>query len=312
MGKKAAPFRTLGHLLEALLVVALWNIVSRMPRRAADRLASCFGAFLFKIDCRDRKWAYENLDIVFKESPLSQYQKDRIVKALFVHIVQGAFEYLQLHDIAPERYPEFGSIENPEAILSALDKKKGVLAVTAHLGNWEILGAVGAKVGLPVAAVLKRQHNPFTDRWLTQQRRSKDGVQCFYHGKGISHRIGNHLKQNGILAILADQRDISSSLAVPFFGAPGLTSDGPAKLHLWYESPIVFVFNIKQPDGRHLIRFDGPHTFRKSDDLKTDCLRIMTFINKKYEAVIKEHPEQWLSLLTPRWKNGGKDIQSKI
>lgn len=299
--------KKIGYVLEAIPVIALGTFLSRIPRKMLLPLGFLGGRLLFRLDKRDKRWAYRNLDIIYKEAPLSRAEKDEILKTLFVNMATGALEYLQLNRIGSENFLDFVQAENYEVVHTALEKKKGVLAVCAHLGNWECLGAVSARLGYHVATVLKRQHNPYADRWLTKIRETKGGVKCFYLEKGLNHRISAHLKQNGILAILADQRDVSSSLAVPFFGALALTPDGPAKLHLWYEAPIVFAFSIKQGNGKYLLRFEGPYCFRGSGDQKKDCLNIMTFINRKFEAVVGKYPDQWLSLLTPRWEGCGND-----
>ncbi|MCF8143891.1 MAG: hypothetical protein K9N21_08240 [Deltaproteobacteria bacterium] len=294
--------RTIAFILEAVVVMALGTIFSQLPKTIVSRLSAVSGTVLFRLDRKDRKRAYHNLDIMFSEAPLSPFEKARIVKGLFKNIAALAFEYLQLDRLYAENLAVFVKSENPRAVVEALGEKRGVLIITAHLGNWEYLGVLGSRLGYNVATVLKRQHNPYTDRWLAGIREKKGGFKCFYPGRGLSYRIGAHLKQNGILALVADQRDISSPLIVPFFGKPGQTADGPARLHLWYESPIVFAFSIRQPDGTYLMAFDGPYHFSGSGDRKGDCVRIMTLINQKYEAIVGKYPEQWLSLLTPRWE----------
>lgn len=300
--KKTDTLRKIGNILEAIPVIVLGTIFSRLPKKMAPPLALIGGALLFRLDRRDRKRAYRNLDIILDGPRIPLLEKDRILKALFINIVTGALEYLRLDRITRRNFRDFVQIDNYEAIDSALEKGKGVLAISAHVGNWEYLGTVSAKLGYPLSVVLKRQHNPYTDRWLRNIREQQGGFKCLYHGKGLGQRISAHIKQNGILAILADQRDVAGSLMAPFFGIPSSTSDGPARLHLWYESPIVFAFSIKQPNGKYLLQFEGPYHFAGSGDHRKDCIHIMTFINQKYENVIRKYPDQWLSLLTPRWE----------
>jgi len=295
----------MAHMVEAVVVITMGTIFSRMPMGLIRRLGVLSGRVLFRLDKKDRERAYHNLDIVFGEEPLLAPEKARVVKKLFENIATLAFEYLQLDRLYAENLAAFMKAENHQAVEEALREKKGALVITAHLGNWEYLGVLGSRLGYHVAAVLKRQHNPYTDGWIARIREEKGGFKCLYPGRRLNHRIGVHLKQNGILALLADQRDISSPLVVPFFGKPGQTADGPAKLHLWYESPIVFAFSVRQPDGTYLLTFDGPHRFSRSGDHKLDCVRIMTFINQEYEAMIRKYPDQWLSLVTPRWEVDG-------
>lgn len=283
-------------------MIGLGTAGSRMPRIFIPRLAVLAGRMLFYLDRKDRKRAYHNLDIIFKEEPLSSFEKDRTVKRLFENIATLGLEHLQLARLCAENLAVFIKSENFQAVIEALDEKRGVLIITAHLGNWEYLGVLGSRLDYRVAAVLKHQHNPYTDRWLARIHERRAGFQCLYHGRGLSHRIGLHLKRNGILALVADQRDVSSPLVVPFFGRPGQTADGPARLHLWYGAPMVFAFSVRQPDGTYLLTFDGPYRFPGTGDRKGDAVRIMSFINQKYEAMVRKYPDQWLSLLTPRWE----------
>jgi KDO2-lipid IV(A) lauroyltransferase len=299
--KKYGMVKKAAHIFEAIAVIILGNIFLRVPRRFMDPLEVMVGSLLLYLDGRDRRRAYRNLDIVFRDQPRSQPEKDRIVKALFKNVTSVALAYPRLYGLEAQSLPNFLYAENHQAVDEALREKKGVLLMTAHFGNWEYLGVLGTRLGYKVGVALKRQHNPHTDRIIRKIREEKGGVKCFFHGRDINHRIALHLKRNGVLALLADQRDISSSLITPFFGVPCKTADGPAKLHLWYGSPIVFGFSIKEPDGRYLLRFEGPYHFEDSGDYRADCMKIMTFINGKYEKLIKQYPGQWFSLLTPRW-----------
>ncbi len=300
--KKAGPVRTLDYILEAVIVISLGTILSRLPKRMAGLFGTLAGTLLFHVDRRNKKWADQNLDIIFKEPPLSPIEKVRIVRKLYVNVAELAFEFLQLHTCTPENLDEYLQTKNLEVVDRAFGEKKGVLLISAHLGNWEYLCVLSSRLGHNVAVVVKRQHNPYTDRWMTKIREETGGAKCFYHGKELNHRIRLHLKQNGILGLLADQRQVDKYLIAPFFGRPSATTDGPAKLHLWYGAPIVFAFSIKQPDGKYRIQLDGPYHFERSGDYRSDCSKITNFINQKYEKMIKKYPEQWLSLLTPRWE----------
>lgn len=283
-------------------MIGLGSALFHVPSIRLKSFISLSGNLLYLLDHRYSAEAFRNLGIMFKKPSLSVCEKRRIVKSLFVNLVKLAVEYIQVRDMRPENIAQLLKSENHQAVEKALRQKKGVLLLTAHLGNWEVLGVLGARLGYRVATVLKHQHNPYTDRWLTHIRTKHAGVKCFFHGTHLNHHIGAHLKQNGILALLVDQRDISSKLVTPFFGSSCLTAEGPAKLHLWYGAPMVFAFAPRQADGRYLIQFDGPYYFMPSGDRKADCLKIMTFVNQKYETIIRKYPEQWFSLLTPRWR----------
>lgn len=301
--RKIGFLRQVAYCIEAVFVVAFGTFLSVLPHKSAKVLARFAGILAFHLDKRDRKWACRNLDILYPQPPLSKDQKDRIIRKLFINIGLGACEYLKIADLTAENYEDFVRFGDYRALEQALEEKKGVLAISAHMGNWEYLGSVVAKLGLNVATVIKHQHNPYTDKWLREIREKKGRVKCFYNNDPfLTIHIGSHLKQNGIIAMLADQRQVSKPLFVPFFGVPSATSDGPAKLHLWYDVPIVFCFSVKQNDGKYLLSVEGPYHFPRSDDLKADCRNIMMRINQKYEEIIRKYPDQWFSILTPRWE----------
>jgi Kdo2-lipid IVA lauroyltransferase/acyltransferase len=288
-------------LLEAIFVIPLGTLVSYLPWKMVRTFGILAGNVLFHLDKRDRRQACYNLDIIYSVSPLSQDEKHRIVKRLFVNIALGAVEYFKIGDLGGDRYEQFVDIADYRPLLHALEEGKGVLAITAHLGNWEYLGSTAAKLGLNVGAVIKRQHNPYTDRWLKGFREKRGKVKCFYNDSSAMFHVDKLLKQNGILGLMVDQRELGRPIFVPFFGISSPTRDGPARLHLWYEAPIVFSFAVRQNNGKYLLSVDGPYHFERSGDLGEDCREIMTWINLKYEEMIRKYPDQWFSLLTPRW-----------
>jgi KDO2-lipid IV(A) lauroyltransferase len=288
-------------LLEAIFVIPLGTLVSCLPWKLARPLGILVGDVVFLLGKRDRRQAYYNLDVMFPDGECSQTEKDRIVKQLFRNIALGAVEYLKMGDLRGGNHEQFVEIGDYTPLQHALEQGKGVLAVSAHFGNWEYLGSTVAKLGLSVGALIDRQENPYTDKWLKGIREKWGKVKCFYDDSSAMFHVDTLLKRNGILGLMADQRDIRRPVFVPFFGISSPTRDGPARLHLWYEAPIVFAFAVKQNNGKYLLSVEGPYGFERSGDLSEDCRRIMACINLKYEEMIRKYPDQWFSLLTPRW-----------
>lgn len=292
----------MGFVSEAAVVIPLGKLAGFLTWKTGRFLAGLMGRFIFHLSRKARERAGKNLDIIYAESPRSSMEKERIIKRLFVHIASSVFEYLKIGAITAENYTQFVRLENSKAFDRAVGEGKGVLAISAHVGNWEILGSVGAKLGKNIGAIIHRQLNPYTDKWLKEIREKKGEIKCFYDEVSNMRQMVGHLKENGILAVLADEIYPIKPVFVPFFGRPAATPDGPAKLHLLYGSPMVICFALKQHDRKYLLTFDGPYHFKKSGDLRKDCEVIMTWINSKYEAVIRKYPDQWFSLLTPRWE----------
>ncbi len=283
-----------------LLAAAPWSF-----REGFSRVA---GWAAYHLDRRNKAWARKNLDIIARKS-LPPKQKEEILRQLYRNVAAGVFEFFQLRRLTEDDLRRLVRVTGYEAVDRALSQGKGVLVMTAHLGNWEVLGSIGPRFGYPVAAVIKRQHNPYTDRWLRRFREKHAGVRCFYQEEPLLPKIARHLARNGVIAMLVDQAYLDKPIFVPFFGRPSATAAGPAKLHLWFEAPLVLAFAIKRPDGTYDLTYEGPYNLEKGRDLSADAERVMGWVYCRFETVIRAHPEQWFSLLTPRWRLGPEDFQ---
>ncbi len=302
MARKISFIQHILYLLEAAIVIPLGVMIRLLPRSIAFGLGRGLSWLIFKIDKKNKKWAYDNLDIIFPDRAWAPGEKDALVKKTYRFIVKGAIEFLKLGFLTAKNYQKYAYFENIEVYENALKAGKGAIIVTAHMGNWEYFGSIPAKLGVNLGAVINRQFNPYTDAWLKNIRQNKGKIKCFYNTISDLAKISRHLREGGTVAMLLDQTYYFKPIFVPFFGQTSATADGPAKLHLKYGAPIIIGMSILQPDGRYKMSFEEPKTFEKSNDPKEDHKKIMAWINSRYEKYIREYPEQWFSLLHPRWE----------
>lgn len=141
----------------------------------------------------------------------------------------------------------------------ALGEGRGPLVVTGHLGNWELGGAVlSAALGVPLAAVVKRQRNPRVDRRLAALRRGL-GIEPI-HREEAARRIPAALGAGEAVALVADQDARHRGVFVPFLGRPASTFRGPARLALARDVPLLFGALVREGEGYrlHLERVPRP------------------------------------------------------
>ncbi|NPV03037.1 MAG: hypothetical protein HPY53_16810 [Brevinematales bacterium] len=300
--RKVGFFERIGYILEYIIVVPLAKLISFIPFAWTNGFARFLGWIFFHVNTRDKKWAYMNLGIIYKDNPLPKEEQDRIVRQLYRNIVRFGIEYLKLGRITAKNYHKYARYENYEAVTKTAAAGKGGIVVTLHLGNWEYMGSVSAKLGLNLAVVINRQFNPYTDLWLKNLRVKKGKMKCFYNEINETMGLAKHLRGGGSIALVADQTYYFKPIFVPFFGMPSATADGPAKLHLRFGSPIVMGYCYRDTDDKYVFKFDDPKTFPSTGDAEKDAADIMTYINSHYETYIRKYPEQWFSLLHPRWE----------
>jgi KDO2-lipid IV(A) lauroyltransferase len=293
----------IGYILEAIIVIPLSLLIALLPFWMGYALADALAFLLFHLDKKNKKWAYENLNIIFAENPLPKKEADALVKKVYKNLARGGFEYFKLWQITEKNASRYGYFENYHIIEECLAQGKGVIVVTCHLGNWEYFGSISVKQKKSnLAVIINRQFNPFTDAWLKFIREKWGKVRCFYNEVSDMKGIVRHLRENGVIAILADQTYYFKPIFVPFFGKQSATADGPAKLHLRYGAPIVMGFSIRESDGRYRFVFEKPYIHPSTGNMEKDAAEIMTYINSRYEEYIRKYPEQWFSLLHPRWE----------
>ena len=116
-------------------------------------------------------------------------------------------------------------------------KDKGVIYVSGHLANWEIIPIAIMNKDKKVAAVFRESNNFLFNNWMIKQRKLITENQ-FPKGISGTKEILNFLKNNGSVAMLVDQK-LSNGVKAKFFNMNAMTASVPATLALKYGYPVV-------------------------------------------------------------------------
>ena len=101
---------------------------------------------------------------------ISKVEADSLARKMFDNIGKNFVEILRTPKLTKDNYQDFITINHLERFEDALAKGHGVVLLTAHIGNWEWLGAALAYAGLPLSSVIKRQPNDQHTRLLNEYR----------------------------------------------------------------------------------------------------------------------------------------------
>jgi KDO2-lipid IV(A) lauroyltransferase len=221
-----------------------------------------------------------------------------IEREMWVELGSGLWEFARLARLSPEGFRRDVRIVGWENVVRAREEGRGIVFVTAHLGNWEYTAPAAAVMGLPVAAIARRIKNPFVDRWVTGIR-SRLGVTVISHRAAVRESL-RRLKAGEAVGLLIDHRISAGGLAVPFFGRPALTTSLAALLALRTRAPVIPVFSVRDGSGIR-VEFRSPFPV---PDVPADpaSLRSVTEgLTRVVEGWVREHPAQWL-WIHDRWK----------
>ncbi|MCX8071633.1 MAG: lipid A biosynthesis acyltransferase [Candidatus Binatia bacterium] len=289
-----------GVLLVAAVRGAL-RLLDLLTLEAALKLGERLGEVAYYLLRSSRRLALEHLKYAFGKQ-LSHSMRERIARAAFANFGRAFCEVAKI-DTIRGRSAELFELEGDQHLETVLRSGQGCIAVTGHIGNWELLAAYFAWRGIPVSAVARRLYVPRLHRMVVEWRR-KQGVETIVRESPDSARaILRVLKRNGVLAMLIDQDTHVPSISVPFFGRLARTPVAAAALAVRRELPVLPVFIQRNGSIGWRIRVRPP-LYPDSSLAPAERVRELTkAINNALEQQIRANPAEWV-WWHRRWRRG--------
>jgi KDO2-lipid IV(A) lauroyltransferase len=274
-------------------------LFARLPYRFTAALGAALGALLWALRIR-RRVVLENLQRALPER--SEAERLGIARRTFLSLGQMLVEFLRVPYLRPAELERLFVTEGWERYEQAAARGAGVVACTAHFGNFEALAAAHTLRGVPITTISRQM----ADNWINsawRAFRSKSGVDEIVVKRNATFSAAiRALKARRVLGYVIDQNETSRSAVFPtFFGIPAATSPTPAVLALRTGAAVVFVVSYPLGDGRHRVAIEGPLEVPDTGDRDRDVLAFMQDLNDRLERWVREHPEQWY-WLHRRWK----------
>lgn len=287
--------RLMSGRLAYLGIRVIHFVLTSLPQAQQKALFRRLGTLAYYLFRRRRRIGLRNIALVRARMDF------RLLPAVFENLALTAQEFL-LGSWSNENSPILQVTDgSQETWRTILNSPGGVIFATAHLGNWEILGAnSGALVG-PVYAIFRPLDNLWLDRWVSGFRTRSWQKLISKHDSPML--TAARLLSNGQnIGILVDQRPRHRSVIVDFFGRPTPTTIASALLSLRTGAPIVPICAIRDHTQSHLKVSMGAPIYPKPEqsDRLREIQRITQEFTRTLESWIQLYPEQWL-WLHRRW-----------
>jgi KDO2-lipid IV(A) lauroyltransferase len=190
-------------------------------------------------------------------------------------------------------------IEGLPHYVEASQRGKGVIILTAHLGNWEIIPKAFWSVGHCINAIVRPLDNPYLDRVVQDWRRG-NGMGVLNKRTDV-HKIMRLLRKGETVGFLLDQNTVEQdAVFVDFFGQEAATHKGPAMLALRSGAAVVPVFAIRA-GSRHRVVIEKPLSLVRTTSNADDIYHMTALFTKTIESAVARYPAQWL-WMHRRWK----------
>lgn len=274
-------------------------LVAALPLAWAAALGRALGGVAFRVAGGERRKALRSLERAFPD--WSPGEREDVARRSFVHLGQSVFELACVAQI--DRKVD-ALIEWPEAdrkaLEAALARGRGVVFVSGHVGNWELLARRVALAGFPTQSIAKETTDPRTTA-LVERFRASAGVKSIWRGQdGAARQMLRALKNGEILGLVIDQDTRVQSVFVPFFGVLASTPRAPADLVLRTGAALMVGFCQRKNDGRYLLTM-RELPVEPSPDRERDAVAITERLSREIERAIRCAPEQWV-WMHQRWK----------
>jgi len=264
------------------------------------RLAHPLGRIWYGLDHYHRRIAFDNMSNAFGRE-FAPAEIRQMVRRNFIQLVRVMLEIPSLLRLSKENIDTYVEIHGQEHIQAALARGTGVLFLTAHLGNWELMALAAAlKYGFPLNVLVRPLDYAPMDRVLTEIR-SRTGNRVLDKDKSAAE-VSALLRENQIVGILLDQNSSwYEGVYVPFFGKVACTNKGLAMFAMRYNATVVPAFNVRQGDGRYRIVISPPIDLVRSGHIGDDIVENTMLFNKIIEDHIRLAPDNWL-WVHRRWR----------
>lgn len=256
----------------------------------------------------ERKKTIAHLTKVFG----NQYSPEKIremAKEVFINLARNMVDAFRISQLTPENIDQLIQYEGLEKIDSVLQRGKGCLLITGHIGNWELLGAFVSLKGYPLSVIGAPIYDPRLDKMVVNNRKAS-GAQFIARGSA-TRQIIRALKNNELIGILIDQdtKKVAGEL-VDFLGHKAYTPVGPVEIAYKFDCPLVPIAIHIKKDNTHFVEVGDEIILKWTNNHEQDRINNTQRCSKAIEHFILQHPTQWV-WMHKRWQTKKKPIYNK-
>lgn len=288
-------YRTGEYALRSFMVLLPW-----IPYRWLEVSTSGLARLAFMLMWQYRRRMEESVARALGERISDPAERKALVRRAWKNFARGILDTMAVMHMSKERTAEFIAMEGEEHLKNALAKGKGVIALSAHLGAFTLIGARLAASGYSFSVVVK---HPPDDRFakVMNDLRAQIGVST------ISARprqeavrgILKALRKNGIVLVIADEFK-SGGVDTSFLGQKAAAPRGPGSLALRTGAVTLPMFAPREPDGSVVLRIGPEMELVRNSDVEASVAETTKLFTHCIEEAIFRFPDQWNWLGFPR------------
>src|SRR5215471_11473020 len=291
--------QTLGNKLLYSLAASVLSGLARLPLGLAYWFGARLGDLLYLVLTERRRITLANLALAFGTDK-TLAERRQLARTTFRNLGQHLVDFSHLSHLTPSAFTAMCHIEGLEHIEGLLQRRRGLLILSAHFGSWELAPAVALCLTTPIHVIIRPLDNPALQR-LAEAYRQHCGYRTIPRRAALAECL-KVLRRGEIVAVLMDQSVLQrESVQVEFFGTKAYTSIGPALLALRTGCPVVSGFLIRTGQGRHRLVFSQEIPVCRTGNVQQDIVENTQTFTHVIESYVRCYPDHWF-WLHRRWK----------
>jgi KDO2-lipid IV(A) lauroyltransferase len=276
------------------------RILPWLPKRFLAVLVLAAEKATFALLWKYRRRMEENLIAAFgRELPFGD-ERGALLHRIWRNFAKGISETGSIMDGWPEKVASEVAIEGEEHLKRAVAEGKGVIALSAHVGNFTMIGARLAAAGYRFSVVVKQPRDRRFAR-LIDDYRARVGIQTISAKprREAVRGILKALRANGVVLMIADEFK-SGGVPVNFFGRTVSAPRGPATLALRTGAATLPMFATRDFAGRLALHIGAKIDLVGGSGLEESVAANTVLFTRHLEEIVRRYPDQWNWLGFPR------------
>jgi lauroyl/myristoyl acyltransferase len=269
---------------------AVQSIVERLPRPLAYALAVFVARFSFWFSPLARPRLQFNLAIARPD--LDRRELRRITWLNFRNHAKAYADLMMLPSARVSAMRPLLKVQGMEHLEAARAFGKGVLAVSCHMGSYEVVSAIWAATLTPVSFFAEELEPRALFEWY-RDTRARLGISVLTLTVGGIRKVTQALHEKEMVITAIDRDITGTGHVMPFFGRPAPIPLGTASLALRLGTPLLPVCVYRLPDDSYMAEAARPVIAKSTGDRKADEIRVTQELLRHIEGFIRAHPEQW-------------------
>ncbi|MBC7289260.1 MAG: lysophospholipid acyltransferase family protein [Armatimonadetes bacterium] len=290
--KRSLPDRIVRWIAGALALL-LFRVIVRLSPNGLKKLARFLWRIAWPVSFSVKRKSRRNLELCLG-SELGLREREQLLRRATYNWLYGGLLTWRLANMSAEEIRQLVDISGREHLDAALSKRRGVIAIGAHVGPFTLIGARLAVDGYSYGVVVRIASDPRIERVMASIR-ERLGVSCFYRGTQTLAMV-RALQRGSIVHLFLDQHVSVNGVVVEFFGHPAPTYPGAAVLARRLNCPVLPIFLVPQPEGPapYVVEIGPEYDLQWTDDAEADILHATELFSRSIEEVIRRFPDQWI------------------